>query len=329
MDQTGAGGDSISVGLGSPVSVAVASFGIIANQPGDGDGNSITIASVTTSGLPTNNLRTGPDSIVTNQGGTATNTSGNGDSVVIENVVVYGNITVTQLNGAGDSVSLLGDSAGYETTVGPQIYDHFGVVTVSQGDGYMDTVTLDTGGVENPSVGNLFNYVTITQGDSISPNTPGVSGCCPVAFAGDTVNVNDTTINSDLSIAQGVHGASLGNNTVNIATTSAVSVFDSTTIDESAGTQANNTILLGGFNAPNSASASGVPDFLTGYLDVYTGAGGGAYVQVFNTEVEFGALGTFGSYNINGGGDSNTLVIDVYSSMSVTADPTEFIITMI
>ena len=37
-----------------------------------------------------------------------------------------------------------------------------------------------------------------------------------------------------------------------------------------------------------------------------------------NTLVDVGVLGLFGPYNINGGGDGNTAVLDDFSALTVT-----------
>ena len=95
-----------------------------------------------------------------------------------------------------------------------------------------------------------------------------------------------------------------------------VVVGDSTVINEIGPNNGNNTILLGG---ASGGPDSGDVDFETGFLDVYTGAAGGAFVQVYNTLVDYGAQGLFGPFNINGDGDGNTAVIDNFSSLTVTS----------
>ena len=135
---------------------------------------------------------------------------------------------------------------------------------------------------------------------------------------GDVINVNCTNVVSDMTLEQGegdTTGVGLGNNVVNVATKMPVTVGDSTVINEIGANNGNNTITLGGASdGPDSGSI----DFETGYLDVYTGAGGGVYVQVWNTLVDYGAVGTFGPYNMNGDGDGNTSSLDDFSSFSVT-----------
>ena len=135
----------------------------------------------------------------------------------------------------------------------------------------------------------------ISQGAAIF--TPG----CNQQF-GDTINVNCTTVLSDMTLEQGegdATGLDLGANVINIATTTPVVVGDATVIDEIGANNGDNTITIGGASGgPDSGSV----DFETGYLDIYTGAAGGAYVQVWNTLVDVGNLDLFGPYNINGDG---------------------------
>jgi len=190
-------------------------------------------------------------------------------------------------------------------------------------------VTLDSFGVEGTGYNNL-NNVSISQGDSLvpPPGTPCVPGL------GDVASVNESNITSDLTIDQGVDATNVvnGNNVVNIATEPGETVYagGNTIIDEEGALSANNTINLGGANPANTATTSGVPDFETLTLDVYTGANGGAMVTVLNTLVDNGLLGLFSpTYNIEGGGTDNLATIDAYSSATVSADPLLFVITII
>lgn len=68
--------------------------------------------------------------------------------------------------------------------------------------------------------------------------------------------------------------------------------------------------------------------FYSTFLDVYTGAGGGALVVVQNT-FTLGVAplgGPFSSvYNIEGGGSGNLIFLDPTSSLFVTFDPASFI----
>ena len=52
---------------------------------------------------------------------------------------------------------------------------------------------------------------------------------------------------------------------------------DSTVINEIGANNGNNTIIIGGASAAPTVATT---DFETGFLDIYTGAAGGAYVQV-------------------------------------------------
>jgi hypothetical protein len=195
-----------------------------------------------------------------------------------------GNVSITQGNANGDWAQVIGVTAGYVYYAGPFSYTFNGNVTISQGNGYADEADLDGG--------NVVNNVYISQGDSIF-----TQGCLP--GLGDEVDINDTFVDNDLSIVQGFTSADVGNNVVNIATTSAVFVGDATSINEVGSNNGNNTVTLGGANDP-----SGI-DFQTDYLDIYTGAAGGGFVSAVNTDVWIGsALGN--DYTIDGGGTGNT-----------------------
>jgi len=308
-------GDSIAVGDKSEVEVSALSFGIVATQ-GDGCNDSILIESITSNGS-SNSIAPGPDSIITSQG------NGNCDSTIVDSSQVWGNIESTQGNGNFDCAAFTGDSAGWvditlSTLLGqsPVVTDHFGREQIIQGNGYNDTATLDCGQIENKGAENVANYVYISQGYSLQ----GVD-CTP--GYGDVINVNCTYVYSDMTLDQGendVNALGLGNNVVNVGTTERVFVGGNTVINELGANSANNTINLGGANAPNNASKPfQKPDFETNNLDVYTGAGGGGYVVVYNTLVHTGNQGLFGPFNINGDGDGNSIILDDYSSTSVSS----------
>ncbi|MGA7501045.1 MAG: fibronectin type III domain-containing protein [Isosphaeraceae bacterium] len=228
--------------------------------------------------------------------------------------VTAGNISVTQGDAAGDSIVISADSAGYTTPSGPIVTDYFGLLKIVQGNGYEDGVTITPVGTEY-TLQNVFNNVLIIQGDSLD----GMPVDCS-APTGDFVNIDGTTINSSLFIFQNVlfgegstdadpvisgDGPGLGNNVVLIATTTGLpATADQVVVGEwtyiyQGG--ANNTDILGGVVDP-----SGI-DFGTGYLDIYTGAGGGGFVLATNTLVWYGSY--FGNNSVvNGGGDGNTYV---------------------
>ncbi len=88
---------------------------------------------------------------------------------------------------------------------------------IIQGNGKNDVVTLDCGQIENVGAEQSFNNVFISQGNG-SITTPGCD-----QQAGDTINVNCTTVTSDMTLEQGEGdedaGLDLGANFINIATT--------------------------------------------------------------------------------------------------------------
>ena len=78
-----------------------------------------------------------------------------------------------------------------------------GNLTVTQGNGYSDLVTVGS----STGVGrSRFNNATITQGNSTATSPP-----LPANFAGllegDTINFNDTDVISNLTMTQGTTGA--------------------------------------------------------------------------------------------------------------------------
>ena len=226
-------------------------------------------------------------------------TNASGDLAIIENSAApFGNISITQGDANGDPAFVLGDTAGFVFFVGPFSFPFNGNVNIIQGNGYADLAVLDDG--------NVVNNVNIMQGDSIF--TP---GCLP--GLGDEVDINDTSVDNNISIVQGMSDADVGNNVVNIATTSAVFAGGATSITEVGANNGNNTITLGGANDP-----SGI-DFQTDYLDIYTGNGGGAFVSAVNTVCWFGsALGN--DFTIDGGGDGNTYD-DLGNNFGITVSP--------
>jgi len=268
----------------------------------------------------------------------------NSDCVYVDDSLINTSLSVTEGSGKCDvieagyySKDVLGGSVTFSQGSGN--YDEasvedsiaVGSISITQGDGKNDTVTLDCG-IENFGAEQYFNNVYISQGSG----SIYAAGCDQQT--GDTINVNWTWITSNMWLEQGEYygetsplptnssdpGTELGSNTINIATTSPVYVGYSTVILETGEYNQNNTIIMGGIAGPDSGSI----DFETGYLDVYTGLGGGAYVQVENTQVDYGALGIFtlltsdgNPYNITGGGGGNSAGIDNFSSLTVSIDP--------
>jgi hypothetical protein len=121
----------------------------------------------------------------------------------------------------------------------------------------------------------------------------------------DTINVNDSDITSDLTISQGTIGVAEGNYLVNIATggTGPVFVGGATSITQAG---SGNSVYLGGNSGGDDADEDeyGGYDFVTTWLDVYTGEGGDAYVAAMNVYVVYGSM-TPGNPTIDGGGDGN------------------------
>ena len=192
--QDGAGGgQQLLVGTLSDVQLSQYSFGIYATQFGNGDGDVIHIQSITTFGRPSNTKANGPDSIETHQG------SGAKDSTTVDSSLVFGNILITQGNGAGDSVHVANDQIGFLLPFGPYFQDEYGVLQVLQGNGYEDSVVVDSNGSEPTPVGNVFNNVLISQGNSLN----GIPVNCDQP-GGDTVIFLQATVNSDLEIFQNV-----------------------------------------------------------------------------------------------------------------------------
>jgi len=346
---------SIAVGTAtSEVEVNGFSFGIRATQ-GDGDYNSICLVSITSFGT-TNKAYAIPDSISTVQG------EGNGDKVIVDSSTVNGNITSTQLDGAQDFVGYWGDTAGATLKVGNQIYEFGGLAQITQGNGSNDVAWLDCAKIEDIpgntpiwtqdyAAPNCFNDVIISQG-----NGSIVTPSCDQQW-GDAIIVEWTYVTSDMTLDQGqgdaTAGLDLGSNVIIIAssfsfgewevTGTPVKVGGATVIDEIGPNNGQNLIFMGGINGPNDTTATTLPDFETGTLDVYTGDAGGSYVQVYNTLVDNGNQGLFAdqslpvqgaddglSYDITGGtqgGTSlNTATVDVYSNTTggVTFDPDAF-----
>jgi len=310
------GGMTIDIGTTSDVEVALTGFGVIAEQPYASGGDTIHIESITQYGRAPNSWVHGPPSIYTLQG------DGGGETTTVDSSVVFGNISIYQGNGAGDQVFVGNDEAGYTLAVGPFIEDFFGDLTIVQGNGFADTVTINSVGSEPPLNAadvNIFNNVYISQGNGTvgAPGDP----CCGGQPGGDTVNLDESVITSDLFIFQNayinsdglatgtLYNAS-GNNTINIALNEQVLVGNQTFLYQGG---SNNTVNLGGAGDP-----SGI-DFETTYLDIWTGWGGGGFVSAANTVVDVGSF--FGNnWTINGAGDGNTFE-DLGGNINVTYGP--------
>ncbi len=299
-------GQTIDIGNTSDVEVNVLGFGVTATQ-GSAPSDVIYIESIThwgSVGSKSHSYLKGLDSIVTLQG------NGLEDSTTVDSSTVDGNISVTQGDGALDYVLIADDAAGLPGT------DENGLLYVSQGNGYEDFVVVNSAGSETGALyptANTFNNVWIAQGTStittgLTPAQCAEAGGDAVTFDEATVNDNlvilqnaTATVNSDGTVSLESELGGLGNNYVGIGTFVPVTVGNSTYVYQGG---ADNTVYLGGA----SGVGSGLVDFETGTLDIWTGAGGGGFVTATNTAVD--ALSAFvgRSYVINGAGGNNTYV---------------------
>lgn len=277
------GGQSIDV---DTVTVSLTSFGVKTYQ-GDGGGDTTTVNAITASGVLPNNWQYGPPSICIVQG------NGGGDMATASNSVLPGNISICQGNGDGDMAMILGDTIGIVEGFGPYAEDYFGCATITQGTGKGDVAVLN---------GDAVNNVTIYQAATVAPGT-----ICAWAL-NDVAEINDTTVTSDICITQGCDDAAVGNNIVAIGY-DYLGVYGSSPVTAGYSTAiyqygANNSVVLG--------DPSGISSFSTGYLDIYTGAGGGGLVVATDTSVAYGALGLFSPYTIDGGNDSSSSITNMY-----------------
>jgi len=225
LTMTQTDGTNVSINVNN-VTVSPTSFGVIAQQ-GNGGMDVIALNAVTAPGLslPPNNTQTIPGIVTCQRNGSC-------DVTMVSNIVLPGNISMSQGNGDGDYAAVFGSTAGWTVPAGPYIQDYYGVLCITQGSGYNDMVDLD--------LGNSFNNVNITQGDSIA-----FPGCFP--GLGDEVDIEATDVVSDLAIVQGDSSA-VGNNVVTIGVSTQVLVGNSTAISQGG---ANNTVILGGADDPS------------------------------------------------------------------------------
>jgi hypothetical protein len=242
---------------------------------------------------------------------------GSGDIADIENITALGgNLTISQgdvAGGLGDVASVIDVVIG-TTTPGPNRPTYLnGTVTITQHNAPGDIALVQ---------GGSSNNIAITQGDAVQV----LNGS---AIASDIAEVNDTSVTSDIKIIQGTGtstAAGSGNYVAAIGLdymgffhyddfkSGSVTAGGSTLIQQA---YANNQLYLG------YANAAGGSSFTTGFLDVYTGKGGGARVDAANTKVIRGHLRIFGAYTIEGGGSRNTYHNGGGNS-GMTADPVDF-----
>jgi hypothetical protein len=271
--------------------------GNITITQGNGNGDSATIFDIVSTFTPP--AMGGPTSVTYSikQG------SGAGDTALIEDVLLtYGNVSISQSDAgfnAPDTAEVINVTTG--TSSGGADVD--GTVTITQGNAGGDVALVQ---------GGSSNNISITQGNNLS-NFDGSTQVMDIA------EVNDTTVFSDISIIQGTAGSTAGGYVAAIAEDylgdfGSGSVSASATLIDQQG--ANNQVFLG--------DIGGADSFTTVFLDVFTGAGGGAFVIATNTIVFFGPLGYFSPvYTIEGGGSGNTFV-DNGGNYGVLADPSNF-----
>jgi len=299
-------------------------YGHVKLTQGNGDGDLVLLSSTGSEG---DALNVFASDLLIVQG------NGGGDIVTVDSTdVVTGWIIVVQGNGAGDQVFITSTTAGY-TTPGPfgSVKDHGGLLVVIQGNGYADSINITSLGLESPpDFGSVFNQVLLIQGAS----TNGNNVVCTQA-TGDVISIDETTIYDNLVILQNVSfvltpgtslaatlgsvasdpagvfitdGPGLGVNIVNIGTGLAVNSLGAATGPSQTYVGEETFIYQGGANNTDNLGGAFDPsgtDFVTGFLDIFTGLGGGGYVTADNTAVVYGSF--FGlDYVINGGGDGNT-----------------------
>jgi hypothetical protein len=186
----------------------------------------------------------------------------------------------------------------------------------------------------------VANNVTIIQGAN-----GGVNGALPTfdgsTVASDVAEVNDETVTSNITITQG-NANSVGSyvtaigfdylgdlGMIAVPTVPPQFTALATPSTGSSSVTAGGVTAIQQFGGGNQVYLGDSTDFFySTFLDVYTGAGGGALVVVQNTfTLGVAALGgPFSSiYNIEGGGTGNLIYLDPTSAFYVTFDPASFI----
>ena len=217
-------------------------------------------------------------------------TQGDGtlDSASIDGAQAW-NIWIEQGNGVLDYASVTnstayGDAVPVFDNAGNLIYwiDDGGNISITQGDGYGDYALVDT-----VSANNIY----VTQGNNLLPADPSVC----YGYPGDGVDINNALVTSDIQVTQGTEGSTDGYYYTGIGTAGPVTAGGWTSITQAGGA---NQVFLGGDGST----------FDTNYLDVFTGLGGGGFVQATNTTVYHGSFWGF-DFTVDGGGDGNTLYL--------------------
>ena len=246
--------------------------------------------------------------------------TGNKNEAAVANLTAFGNINITQHdvcgNTTGDLAQVINVTDNLTIAASPFVIDVNGTVTIVQGDAYADTAVM---------YGDAVNNIVAKQGENCTTPecTPGFS---------DVVEINKTTVTSDISVTQGNWGDTANNGNyvtaigydyignfeptlyavypaptplstssstppgpgTGLATTPSgtVTAGGSTSIYQHYG---NNQVYLGdgaGFGS------SGTSNFNTGYLDIWTGSFGDSYVAATNTHVSYGSNGYYDVYGV-------------------------------
>lgn len=287
---------------------------------GDGNGNSATVSNSTAGYDPSGeNGNSGCITICQGDGddNTAlvdTSTAANGDIKIdqgdgdrdhatIQCSTAGHDVCVTQGDGDLDVVDILGVIAGSVDYSDGYPKDVYGNVTVVQGDGQHDIVNVD----ECNGIFTQVNNLCIIQGDSLPSDD-----CDIDAYYSDEVHINDSIITSDICVYQGFSWVEpddgqdgegywaetgFGYYLITIGDTSPVTAGGATKLEQAG---EGNTVILGGA----TGEGSGLFDFVTAWLDVWTGSGGGAFVSATNTQVLYGSF-CGNDWTIDGGGDGN------------------------
>ncbi len=247
--------------------------------------------------------------------------TGNKNEAAVANLTAFGNINITQHdvcgNTIGDLAQVINVTDNLTIPASPFTIDVNGTVTVVQGDAYADTTVM---------YGDAVNNIIAKQGENCT--TP----ACQPGFS-NVVEINKTTVTSDISITQGNwldatnngnYVAAIGYDYIGnqesglyavypaptplstssstppgpgtgLATTPSgtVTAGGSTSIYQHYG---NNQVYLGdgtGFGANDPTS-----NFNTGYLDIWTGSFGDSFVAATNTHVSYGSNGYYDVYGV-------------------------------
>jgi len=240
--------------------VLVPSYGKVTVSQGSGGNDTILLSSA---GSEYNALNVFNNLVIT-QG----LKGGDNDTTIVDStVVVTGNIIVVQGDGAYDAVYVTASTAGYTTMgSGGNLDDHGGLLAIIQGNGYADLVEITSSGYEG-DFGSVFNNVFILQGTS----SPAPAGCSE--DVGDTVIIDQTTINSNLFIFQNA-ALALGTGPMTVASLSSPSfdMEDPPVVIDGKGLGYNAVLIGTGMALPPTYAPGSIPGLpgLPGFTPVYS-----------------------------------------------------------